>query len=148
MLTPILGYYRTAYASFAAIYGGPKADKITSMALDSSNNNTFITGYFTSSMKMGTNFFATAGTFTGMVLARLDSSNNVQWAIRATSNNGNVYGNALALNGTSIYMVGTFNGTINFYGTDASVRTTTAVGMQDCFVAKYNLYFTFFHTQP
>lgn len=118
--------------------GGNSSDMANSIATDASGN-VIITGSFN-----GTADFDPSTNTENLVsngnqdifIAKYDDNGNYVWAFNLGSN-GLDKGNAIATDlSESIYVTGSFKGTVNF--DPAASSTLTAIGNSDAFVAKYD----------
>jgi len=92
----------------------------------------YITGYFYGNIQFGSTILSSSGSH-DIFLAKLDSSGNAVWAVKA---GGNSYDNAAGITidqNENIYLTGYFNNTANFSGI-----IVNSLGGDDVFVAKYD----------
>ena len=121
----------TSQTYFAVTFGGVSNDKAYNIAVDSSGN-TYITGYFQSTVDFGGGDITSAGAGDIFVL-KLNSSGVFQW-VKTYGGTSNEYGYDIALDSSgNTYITGTFLGTVDFGG-----GNITAAVLIDTFVIKTN----------
>lgn len=112
---------------------GPGASTGSSTVQDiasDANGNVYLVGLFNGTMTLGSTTLASAGA-TDVFVAKWSPANNAfSWAQRA-GGTGEDYGYAVAVNGASVYIAGSFNSPAAGFGT-----TTLAAVSRDAFVAK------------
>jgi hypothetical protein len=136
----ISGSFQLASAqgwAWASKSSGSGIEQPFGIQTDASGNN-YMTGTY---MNAGATFGSTSLALIGsgdVFLTKTNSSGAFQWAVRAGSTM-NDWGQSVAVNGTDVYITGTFRSTITFYSTTAATATLTGVTTDDeCFIAKYN----------
>ncbi len=110
----------------------------TAVVIDSLGNK-YVAGYFNGTMAMGNAIILTSANGSDAFLAKYAPDGTCLWAKRAGgSNDDAAYG--IALSGSSVYLVGKFQGTANF-NTPSSAGSNELIsesGSNDMFLAKYN----------
>ncbi|GAB3582069.1 hypothetical protein GCM10027345_25690 [Hymenobacter daeguensis] len=101
-----------------------------SKVIADASGNVYVTGLFTGTLTLGPTTLVSAGGNDVFVAKWSEASNGFLWAQRA-GGTGDDQPYALALNGASVYVTGSFNGTAAFGST-----TLTSAGAADVFVAK------------
>ena len=121
----------TSQTYFAVTFGGVSNDKAYNIAVDSSGN-TYITGYFQSTVDFGGGDITSAGAGDIFVL-KLNSSGEFQW-INNYGDTLSDWGYGIAVDSSSnVYITGYFIGTVDFGGGDI-----TSAGAGDIVVFKTN----------
>ncbi len=122
--------------------GGANTDIGQSIAADATS--VYITGYFQGKANFntpsasGSNEITSVSNTQDIFLAKYDNAGNFQWAKRAGGADADI-ANGVAINGTSIFVTGQFQGTANFNTPNASgSNQITSAGGYDIFVAKYD----------
>lgn len=90
--------------------GGNDSDKAKSVAVDAAGN-VYISGSYINSATFGTITVNCSGP--GVFLAKYNSAGQIQW-VRSSTSAPYATGNDIAINGSTIYMVGNFFNTITF----------------------------------
>ncbi len=110
--------------------GGTGDDRGWGIAVDS-NDNSYITGYFDGTAEFGSTTLTSSGGY-DVFIAKVDSSGNYLWTVKAGGTGFYDRGNGIAVdsNGNS-YITGYFDGTAEFGST-----TLTSSGGYDVFIAK------------
>ncbi len=108
-------------------------DQDVALAITTDNlNNIYIAGYFKGLLIFpGTSTSLTGAGGTDAFLAKYDSNGNLVWA-KSAGGAGNDFAHGIALNGGNVAMVGQFDLTGNFSGTNLS-----SAGSSDAFIAEY-----------
>lgn len=104
-------------------------DRGLSIAVDASGN-VYITGSYVGAIDFGTGPLPTA-TANECYVAKFNSSGVCQWAVGFPAGTGNDVGNAIVTDGTSVYVAGSYNGTL----TVPPLAPVTGTGIEG-FVAK------------
>jgi Beta-propeller repeat len=113
--------------------GGPIYEEGNSIALDASGN-AYITGQYNGTATFGVTSITSAG-FEDIFVAKYNSSGALQWVKSAGGGTSTEIGVSIALDATgNAYITGNYHGTATFGATSI----TSAGGLQDVFVAKYN----------
>ena len=121
----------TSQTYFAINFGGVSNDKAYNIAVDSSGN-TYITGYFQSTVDFGGGDITSAGAGDIFVL-KLNSSGVFQW-VKTYGNTNGEQGEDIAVDSSgNVYITGGFRETIDFGGGDV-----TSAGNKNIFVLKLN----------
>ena len=121
----------TSQTYFAINFGGVSNDKAYNIAVDSSGN-TYITGYFQSTVDFGGGDITSAGAGDIFVL-KLNSSGVFQW-VKTYGNTNGEQGEDIAVDSSgNVYITGGFRETIDFGGGDV-----TSASSSDIFVLKLN----------
>ena len=121
----------TSQTYFAINFGGVSNDKAYNIAVDSSGN-TYITGYFQSTVDFGGGDITSVGNQDIFVL-KLNSSGEFQW-INNYGDTLSDWGYGIAVDSSSnVYITGYFIGTVDFGGGDI-----TSAGAGDIVVLKTN----------
>ena len=121
----------TSQTYFAVTFGGVSNDKAYNIAVDSSGN-TYITGYFQSTVDFGGGDITSAGAGDIFVL-KLNSSGVFQW-VKTYGNTNGEQGEDIAVDSSgNVYITGGFRETIDFGGGDV-----TSAGNKNIFVLKLN----------
>jgi hypothetical protein len=111
--------------------GGTDQDVALAITTDESNN-IYIAGYFKGILVFpGTSTSLTGAGGTDAFLAKYDSNGNLIWA-KSAGGTGNDFAHGIALNGGNVAMVGQFDLTGNFSGTNL-----ISAGSSDAFIAEY-----------
>jgi hypothetical protein len=106
------------------------ADPVTDLAQDSAGN-TYVTGYFSGTMTIGTTVLTSNGSNEDIFVAKLDPSGNLLWAQRF-GGTGQDFAEAIDVGSDgAAYVAGSFAGTTTI-GSD----TLTSVGVNDVLVFK------------
>lgn len=117
-------------AAWAKKFGANSYDRGYAIAVDPAGNS-YITGYFRNTVAFGNTTLVSAGGADTYV-AKLDPNGEVQWAVRAGSNEGLDQGNGIAVDADgNAYVTGQFSATATF-----GDFTLTATGNVDAFMAK------------
>jgi len=127
-------FSQTSTWQWALNAGNNEDDRGNGIATDS-NGNVYSTGSFASSnITFGTYTLTNNSYYSGYILKQ-DTLGNVIWAkcITGTSNNNVGCGDICTDSNGNIYVVGTFQGIVNFEGV-----TLTANGISDIFIIKYD----------
>ncbi len=120
---------------WAKDFGSTTSDIGTRVISDASGN-TYITGWYTGSMTMGSTSLTNQGN-NDIYLAKLDSTGAPVWAVSAGgAGDDRAYGLAIDANG-DLYLTGLYSGTATF-GTGGNSVSLTSAGNSDIYVAKYN----------
>jgi hypothetical protein len=109
--------------------GGTAQDVGNDITLDAAGN-VYITGYFTGTGTFNSVNLVSSGSSDAFV-AKYNSSGVIQWAQKGGGTGADV-GQAIAVNGTNVWITGEFAGTASIAGT-----SLTAVGSSDMFVGCY-----------
>ena len=120
----------TAGFTWAQRLGGSGIDGCSGLAVNGSS--VYVTGEFSGTAVLGTLGLVSVGNFDVFVAKLTDTgpTGSFVWAQRA-GGVGFDYSNALAVNGGSVYVTGSFNGTAGFGAT-----TLASNGAEDLYVAK------------
>jgi hypothetical protein len=125
----------SASFAWAQMPGAPGASSTTGMAVQ--GTSIYLTGTFSGTATFGSTSLSASATSYNLFVAKLTdagSSATYGWA-QLAGGTGNVVPNALAVQGTQVYVAGTFYGTTTFGG--LSLANTSAAGATaDAFVAK------------
>lgn len=111
--------------AWAVPFVGSGSVQCIATAVDS-GGNIFTTGYFNGSLSN-----LTSSGNNDVFLAKLNASGSVQWLKKISFGSGNETPSGLALAGGNVVVVGSFQGTGNFGGTNH-----ISIGQSDCFVLK------------
>ncbi|MEO8148854.1 MAG: gliding motility-associated C-terminal domain-containing protein [Bacteroidia bacterium] len=111
--------------------GGLTIDEGMDIASDGANN-TYTTGYFTTTATFDNNNITSAG-LDDIFIVKTSSAGNLQWLKRAGGLNIDKALSIDADNSGNIVVTGFFYTTADFVG-----QTITSAGQQDIFIAKYN----------
>jgi hypothetical protein len=121
--------------------GGTDLDEIRGIAV--SGTDVYVVGVFNGTVNFnnpssfGSNTLVSAGG-SDIFLAKYTTNGAFLWARRAGGTSADA-ANAVATDGTNVYLTGSFNGTANFNTPSAfGTNEVTAVGGTDMFVAAYN----------
>ncbi|MFY8109473.1 MAG: LamG-like jellyroll fold domain-containing protein [Bacteroidia bacterium] len=108
-------------------------DQDVALAITTDNlNNIYIAGYFKGILTFpGTSTSLTGAGGTDAFLAKYDSNGNLIWA-KSAGGTGNDFAHGIAVNGANVAMVGQFDLTGNFSGTNLN-----SSGSSDAFIAEY-----------
>jgi hypothetical protein len=98
--------------------------------------NVYVTGYFTGTVSFGNTTLVSAGGNDAFVAQWSPASNTFGWAYRA-GGSGDEYASAIVLQGSNIYMAGSFNSASISFGNNT--LTNASAGTQDLFVAKLTI---------
>ena len=133
VLTLFLIVHAGAYAQnyWMQRAGGTTIDEGYSISLDG-NENTYTTGYFSSTATFGTTSLTATGA-SDVFVTSTDKSGNFLWAVHGGSA-GSCRGLAIKADASgNSYVTGYFEGTATF-----GSKTITSSGSQDIFIAKYD----------
>ncbi|MGI4867378.1 MAG: hypothetical protein ACRYFZ_25895 [Janthinobacterium lividum] len=121
-----------ATQSFAWVQRSSGTGHETLSGLATSGGNVYVAGYFESTAAFGSSTFTSAGSNDAFVAKLTDagSSASFAWAYRAGGAD-NDQASALAVNGTALYMAGSFVGTATF-----GSASYTGAGSTDTFLTK------------
>lgn len=121
--------------------GGTELDEIRGIAV--SGTDVYVVGVFNGTANFnnpssfGSNTLVSAGG-SDIFLAKYSTNGAFLWARRAGGTSADA-ANAVATDGTNVYLTGSFNGTANFNTPSASgSNEVTTVGGTDMFIAAYN----------
>jgi hypothetical protein len=113
--------------------GGTDQDVALAVTIDNSNN-IYIAGYFKGILTFpGTSISLTGAGGTDAFLAKYDVNGNLVWA-KSAGGAGNDFAHGIALNGSNVAVVGQFDLTGNFSGTNLN-----SAGGSDAFIAEYGV---------
>lgn len=146
-------YDTSGIAQWATRTIGSGSDRATGITTDSVGN-IYVTGYYNGtctffstdlSTRISVDISTTAsfGSTTCVFLAKYDSTGIIQWVVRAgttTTSTSSAQGAGVAVDiNNNVYITGYYgNGTITFYGTDATTKALVSPFSTACFLAKYN----------
>ncbi len=145
----VVKYNPSGTIQWIAKGGSTAADQANEIAIDT-NNNIYVTGYYTGSSTFyngnATGTGSAFGTLTqiglqDIFIVKYNSSGTIQWIARAGGTSGNDNGNAITTDTSgNIYIAGYYNGTLTFYNANGTAFGTTleSDGLEDMFIAKYN----------
>jgi len=128
--------------NWAFLLGNNSVDVGTDIILDN-NNNIYISGYSqSSSMDMDPSSSTATATAQGggqnIILASYTSNGQYRWG-KLIGNSGNDLGRRIGLFGNSLYLTGSFSGTVNFNQGSSPAANMTSIGNTDIFAARYAL---------
>ncbi|MBW7913362.1 MAG: gliding motility-associated C-terminal domain-containing protein [Taibaiella sp.] len=128
--------------NWAFLLGNNSVDVGTDIILDN-NNNIYISGYSqSSSMDMDPSSSTATATAQGggqnIILASYSSNGQYRWG-KLIGNSGNDLGRRIGLFGNSLYLTGSFSGTVNFNQGSSPAANMTSIGNTDIFAARYAL---------
>ncbi|MCP9764444.1 beta strand repeat-containing protein [Lacihabitans soyangensis] len=98
--------------------------------------NAYITGVYAGTLSFGGTTLTAVTTALEVFLVKFDNTGVLQWAKQISPATSSPYAGGLGLNvdgSGNIFLTGTFNGTVNFGGTNL-----TSIGTVDMYLAKYN----------
>ena len=135
----IAKYSATGIFKWAIKFGSVGADAPTAISIDTSGN-IYICGYISGTTDFDPGAGTAIKTTNGLkdaYLAKYDSSGNYIWASTFGSVSDDIAYDLKTANDGSVYMVGVFQGVVDF-DPGAGIYNLTSRGGEDIFVSKYN----------
>ena len=124
-------YHTSSGPGTGVSFGGLADDSAACIAVDQSNGQCYVAGYFTDSADFDTDHKISRGGKDGFIM-RLNVSGDIQW-IKTFGGLGNDAGLSVSISGTSLILTGYYSDSLYYDGQNTN---TVSNGMTDVFVMK------------